>query len=84
MATNTGLKFSLQDKGNARISDFAKQIEQRLKKEQNDIIRELDKVLNFIERVSQDNIPVDTGAAKDSFFREIVVEGNGTVVARAG
>lgn len=84
MATDTGLKFTLKGNANATIGQFAKQLENRLQLEKDNITDKLERVLDVIERISQDNIPKDTGAAKASFFREVVVEENGTIVARAG
>jgi hypothetical protein len=83
MARNMGIHFAYKGSAHNAIEKWTQALEKQLKEYEGDLVEKLEKVLNVVERVSQERIPKDTLAAHDSFYREVVKEGN-KIIARAG
>lgn len=75
--------FKYKGSANNAVGQWTKALTDELKGAQNDLIKKLERVLDVVEEVSQQLVPIDTGATKESFYREVKIEGD-KVVARAG
>lgn len=75
--------FRYKGSASRAVERWTQELEKRLLQEKEGLVTKLEKVLDIVEERSQRYIPKDTGAARDSFFREVKVEGN-KIIARAG
>lgn len=83
MARNKTTFMKYHGSANNAVEKWAADLKKQLTGQQEDLVNKLEKVLDVVEGISQDLIPEDTLAAKKSFYREIVVEGD-KIIARAG
>lgn len=83
MAKKSGSFFKYKGSAQDAVGKWTKALTDELREAQGDIVKKLEKTLDVVEQVSQELVPIDTGATKESFYREVVVE-QGKVIARAG
>lgn len=83
MARNMDIYFSYKGSANDAIKKWTKDLEKQLMLYKGNLEEKLERVLDYVEDTSQRLIPEDTQAAKNSFYREVVVEGD-KIIARAG
>lgn len=83
MARNKHIQMTYKGSANNAVEAFVKDVQRQLDNRVITLEKDLERVLDVVEEVSQRLIPEDTQKARGSFFREVKREGD-KIVARAG
>lgn len=83
MARNEALRLRYKNEANNAVEKFTEALAKRLEDYVGGLAAKMERVLDVVEEHSQKLVPVDTGATKASFYREVIIEDD-RIIARAG